>query len=323
MSTYEKPYLTFEEQLDLLESRGLHVSDRAAALSCLQRIGYYRLSAYWYPFRVITHRPIDGALPGASLRADVFRSNSSFEQAMALYVFDKRLRLLLLDAIERIEVAMRVDVSYLLGARDAFAHMRPDLLHGNFTKKTDHNGRTGYAIWCEKYAQAVTRSREDFVRHYQQKYGEPFPIWVAVELWEFGMLSKFFEGMHVSDRNAIARQYGVPDGHLLGSWLRALNFVRNVAVHHGRLWNRNLVDQPRLPAAGTMPWFDPFIGQRGVTSRVFVMLCIVQYFMRIVSPTSHWPDRLRGLLDGFPSAPGLSLRDMGFPEDWKEQPLWR
>ncbi|MHA3902029.1 Abi family protein [Castellaniella sp. WN] len=322
MSTYNKPYLTFEQQLALLKGRGLGVTDEAAALACLQRIGYYRLSAYWYPLRQTVRSQATGSPQITVQRADAFRPGSTFEQVLALYVFDKRLRLLALDAIERIEVALRVDVSYRLGQRDPFAHTNPALLHGNFTKKVNATGRTTYQLWLDKHQQMVARSREDFVRHYQQKYGEPFPLWVAVELWEFGMLSTFYQGMQVADKDAIAARYSLPDGQLLQSWLRALNFVRNVAAHHSRLWNKNLVDQPKLPRAGAVPAFDPVIGQPAVASRLFVMLCILLHMMRVVSPNSSWPTRLRRLLDGFPAVPGLSLADMGFPAGWEGQPLW-
>lgn len=245
-------------------------------------------------------------------------------EVLSLYVFDRRLRLLVLDAIELIEVALRVSVAYRLGAADPFAHMNPALLHGNFTKKQHAaDGRTGHQKWLEKNDQAVARSREDFVRHYKQKYGEPFPIWVAVELWEFGMLSTFFQGMRVADKDAIAASYGVPGGQLMQSWLRSLNFVRNVAAHHSRLWNKNLVDQPKLPKAGDIPGFDPVVAQAGAGSRMFTMLCILRYLMRTVSPGASWPASLRELLEDFPSIPALSLADMGFPENWRAQPLWR
>ncbi|MVW70598.1 Abi family protein [Bordetella sp. 15P40C-2] len=324
MSTYNKPYLTCEQQLSLLKDRGLDVTDEAAALACLRRIGYYRLSAYWYPLRQTVLLQTAGSPKVAVQRADAFRPGSSFEQVLALYVFDKRLRLLVLDAIERIEVALRVDVSYRLGERDPFAHMNPAMLHGNFAKKVHPaTGRTAHQNWLDKHQQMVARSREDFVRHYKQKYGEPFPVWVSVELWDFGMLATFYQGMRVDDRDAIAERYGLPDGQLLQSWLRALNFVRNVAAHHSRLWNKNLVDQPKLPRAGVMPAFDLVIGQPAVASRLFVMLCILLHLMRVVSPNSTWPARLRRLLDDFPAVSGLSVADMGFTPGWENHPLWQ
>lgn len=324
MSTYAKPHLPFSQQLDLLKSRELKVTDDTAALACLSKVGYYRLSAYWYPLRKISSKQDPVTQKIATYREDVFLPGSCFQHAMDLYVFDKRLRLLILDAIERIEVAIRVDVSHLLGARDCFAHTHPNQLHGHFTKKANvKSGKTRYQEWMEKYNQILMRSKEDFVRHYKEKYGLPLPIWVSVELWDFGMLSTFYQGMKVADKTAIAAKYGIPDFQLLESWLRSLNFVRNVAAHHSRLWNKNLIDQPKLPKRGEMTEFDPLIGDSEVCTRLYGVLCILIYLMRVVSPNSSWPKRLREMVDGFPEAPGLSIASMGFPVSWRESSFWR
>ena len=111
MSTYNKPYLTFQQQLELLKSRGLGVTDDAAALSYLGRIGYYRLSAYWYSFRKSALLQDPATKKITVQRLDDFYPGYTFQQALDLYVFDKRLRLLVLDAIDRIEVAIRVDIA--------------------------------------------------------------------------------------------------------------------------------------------------------------------------------------------------------------------
>lgn len=323
MSTYKKPYLTFQEQLALLKSRGLLVTNDEAALSCLQRIGYYRLSAYWYPLRKTTLLQEHSTRRLTVQRQDDFRPGCSFQQAIELYVFDKRLRLLVLDAIERIEVAIRVDIAYLLGQRDPFAYTNGALLHGNFAKKQNpKTGKTWHQDWLDKYEQALARSKEDFVRHIKLKYGLPLPIWVAVELWEFGMLSIFFQGMTVPDKREIAAKYGISDWQIMESWLRALNFVRNVAAHHSRLWNKNLIDQPKLPKRGDIPQFDPLIGKQDIASRLYVMLCIMSFFMRRICPNSSWPQRVSQLLKQFPEIPSSNVADIGAPSDWETHGFW-
>lgn len=128
-----KPWKTMADQLALLKSRGLQVDDETAALDYLARIGYYRLSGYWYPLREIDKA--ESAAQNKPIRTDNFIANSHFEDVVKLYVFDKRLRLLALDALERIEMAIRVDVAHLLGEQDTCAHENPACLHGNFAKK--------------------------------------------------------------------------------------------------------------------------------------------------------------------------------------------
>ena len=88
----QKPWKSYQAQLNILKARGLKVGDEAKALHYLERIGYYRLSGYWYPFR--ENDPVQ-----ARQKTNQFKADSYFEDAVKLYVFDKRLRLLALDAL--------------------------------------------------------------------------------------------------------------------------------------------------------------------------------------------------------------------------------
>jgi len=128
-----KPWMSFTDQLQQLRTRGLQVDNPTAALDYLKRLGYYRLSGYWYPLRAIDKSA--STTQGQAVRLETFAPDSRFEDVVRLYVFDKKLRLLALDALERIEMAVRVDVARLLGRRDPRAHEKPDCLHGNFAKK--------------------------------------------------------------------------------------------------------------------------------------------------------------------------------------------
>jgi len=327
LSTYKKPHLPFKQQLNLLKARGLEVSNDNVALAYLTRIGYYRLSAYWYPLRLplITQDPITQKIKVS--RQDKFCPGIKFENTLSIYVFDKRLRLLLLDAIERVEIAIRVDISHILGARDTFAHTNVSMLHGNFTKKIRQNGITAHQEWLTKYNKVLARSKEDFFKHYKNKYGLPLPIWVSVELWDFGMLSTFYKGMQVADKKVIAGKYGIQDFSVMESWLRTLNYVRNVAAHHSRLWNKNLVDQPKFPKTGEISAFDPFtndqLSSQEVSARLYGVLCILLHMLKIISPNSSWRDRLREMIDQFPQVPPLSISDMGFPLQWQQHDFWR
>jgi len=116
MTNKLKPWKSLDEQLALLVNRGMQVDNPAAAKSYLERLGYYRLSGYWYPFRAInsTYSP---NTPEPQ-RTDLFIEGSHFADVVMLYVFDKKLRLLAMDALERIEMAVRVDISHLLGKTD-------------------------------------------------------------------------------------------------------------------------------------------------------------------------------------------------------------
>ena len=326
--SYPKPWLSLEHQLDNLQARGLHVSDRGKALRCLQRMGYYRLSGYWFAFRersgpcCLLNKSRAGKVQekGELLALDSFKPGATFQNAVDLYVFDKGLRLLAMDALERVEIALRVDVSHTLGQLDPFAYLRPKLFHGTFSQVLNKDsGVTRHHEWIGKHAQLISRSKEEFVSHNRAKYGLPLALWVACEVWDFGTASTLFGGMREAEQDVIAARYGVGNGRVFASWLRSLNYLRNVCAHHSRLWNRNIVDQPKLPPASEMPWVGPFSGSGHALARCFLLLCMLRHMLRVINPTSSWPSRMKEHLGSFPDLDhlGLNLAGMGAPADWQ------
>lgn len=326
--SYPKHWKSYADQLEQLIARGMAVTDRARALDYLERIGYYRLSGYWFAFRERSgplclldehgRRPKKAVEERIAL--DTFRAGTTFQSAVDLYVFDKQLRLLVMDALERIEVALRVDVSHTLGQLDRFAYLQPGLFHDDFSVKLDKDsGITRHHEWLGKHAQLIGRSKEEFVRHNKAKYGLPLAIWVACEVWDFGTLSTLFNGMRETEQDAIASQYGVANGRVFATWLRSLNYLRNVCAHHSRLWNRNIVDQPRLPSSADLTWVRPFETDMHARARCFLLLKITQHLLSVVNPRSNWSVRMKTQLLAFPqlSHVGLNLAGMGAPDDWE------
>lgn len=360
MAPYHKPYLSTAQQVALLRSRGMEISDEAKASECLSRIGYYRLSAYWYSNRT-SEIYIDQADSKRKTRVlDAFRPGTRFSDALDFYVFDKKLRLLVLDALERIEVGIRTDIAVLLGVHGPWAHREKVHLHGNFTRPQVSAGRmaqlrslqlTGkspqhiaktvgmkigavnFALshpakvqksqhdeWLERLDDKFKKSKEDFSKHFKEKYPNDLPpIWIAVELWDFGTLSHFFSGMKVPDRNAIARRYGLPDGDLLAGWLRNLNDVRNFCAHHSRLWNRNMPFIPPWPEQGDVITLDHVTNH----TRFYASAAILRHLLLTINSSSTWSTRFVEHVASLPQSPYVTLGSAGFPEDWVTQDLWR
>ncbi len=309
-----KPWKSIDDQLKILQTRGLLIEDHDRGRRYLMRLGYYRLSGYWYPFRQFLP---DGVHQEADFRSDNFMEGSRFNDLVKIYVFDKKLRLLAVDALERIEMALRVDVAHLLGERDALAHENPDYFHGKFSKKKKKNGKTGHQMWLKKYQQQVHRSRRTtFVSHHLEKYGS-LPIWVAIEVWDFGMLSTLFAGMKQADKDLLAQKYGAPDGNELAKWLRSLNFIRNVSAHHARLWNVNVVERSPLPQGNHWQHLN--------NARPFFYFCLMQMFLQKICPTTAWGQRFKRLIDeDFPDVDcgAIKVGDFGLTTDWESWELW-
>lgn len=297
------------------------VTDLVKAQHYLEQIGYYRLSGYWYPLRQSVIVPSESHLGSRIL--DSFRSRSEFSQVVDLYVFDKKLRLLMVDVLERIEVAIRTDVALRLGQADKWAYRNPVLLDGKFsTIIPPGKTRSRFHDFIIRFDRMVQESKEDFVQHFRASYCDPLPIWAAVELWDFGMLSMFISGMKYGDLRAIASKYNIPRPELFPTWVRALAFVRNVCAHHSRLWNKSLIAQPKPPRSGEVPLLDHLVGDSFATERFYSAAAIARYFQLVINPGSAWGSRFVDVVRTFPTAPGVSIGQAGFPARWDTLSLW-
>lgn len=294
---YAKPALTCEEQADQLLARGMS-GDRAVMVARLAAVNYYRLTAYWVPFRIANDR---------------FRPGTSFDEVWNRYVFDRRLRLLVMDAIERIEIAVRTQLAYHHGhAHGAFGYAEdPASL-----PKLGQSDRESFLV---RVREETDRSREPFVRHFRDKYGadhDSLPVWMVTEVMTLGTVLTFLRGCPTTVKRSVAGLFDMP-GKVFDSWLHTLNGVRNICAHHGRLWNRELGIKPLIPRKPGYPdWHEPVAVEN---SRMFAVLTICRHCLRRVAPQSAWAERLGVLFAEFPSVPP---RSMGFPDDWKQCPIW-
>lgn len=315
---YTKPYLTIAEQQRLLISRGMEIEDSAKAAEYLQRIGYYRLSAYWHPYRKLEQNP-----DGTFFLGNGFKDGTKFRHATELYAFDKHLRLLVLDAIERIEISLRTEVALSIGRHGPVAHRDSAFLDGRFTTPAHGRIDSMHASWLARLDDKAATSKEEFAVHFRTKYLDSLmPIWVAVELLDFGPLSHFISGMRFSDLTKISASYGGLRPHLLKSWVRSLTGIRNICAHHSRLWNRPLVDQPALPRGGEIPELDHWIQMPDPNRRIYAALAVMQILLRQVNPRTKWADRLKAHVATFPAAPNITIADAGFPTGWQSLRLW-
>ena len=150
------------------------------------------------------------------------------------------------------------------------------------------------------------------------------PIWVAVECWDFGMLSFFFGGMKGKGQASVARAFGPLDGAVLASWLHSFSFIRNVSAHHSRLWNRTTTSPPKLPAKDAFPLLA-HLHQKHIPEpiqKVYGTFACLRLLLRTLHPSSTWHTELKELAARFPNTSLLSLREAGFPDGWEALPLW-
>jgi abortive infection bacteriophage resistance protein len=314
---YSKPYLSIPHQLALIKSRGMVISDDALAQSFLNRIGYYRLSGYWYPYR---QSNISNA--GVTV-SDQFRSGTKFSEVVELYVFDKKLRLSMLDVIERIEIALRVQITLELGKSGPRAHRDAAALHPNFQRPAPQSSESHHQKWLRLHDEAFARSKEEFAKHCKSKYPNEYPpIWIAAELWDFGAMSVLYSGMRKPAQQTIANFFNVPSFQIMETWLRALNVTRNICAHHSRFWNKPSTVQPRWPTAAEAPNLGHIAADTHALTRAYAIACMCAHFLKTINPNSGWIHRFKSLATTFPASSTVRIGAAGFPDDWEKANLW-
>ncbi len=297
---FKKPSTSVSDQIVLLKKRGMVVDDEPGAEHYLRFISYYRLRAYWLPFEMSAENEGDHA----------FCDGTRFEDMLALYIFDRELRLLMLDAIERVEVALRAQWAHHM----AMAHGPHGYLEqGHYA----HIARHAEAL--AELNKEFSRSRDTFAVHYRGKYTSPKlpPVWMAAEVMSFGLLSKFYSALkRRHERQAVAKPFGL-DEKVVASFAHHISYVRNICAHHGRLWNKRFTVKmavPKYPAR--LP-----VAMRDADPRsLHNTLIMLDYLLSIIAPSSEWRNRIVALIDSCHLA---DPANMGFPEGWHTRSAWR
>jgi abortive infection bacteriophage resistance protein len=297
-----KPAFSYEQQLDLLKSRGLEVTDEPFAYHCLKHHNYYRLSAYRYPF---TERG----------NPDRFLNGVTFKQIWELYCFDRELRQMVIEGCKRVEISVRSRWAYEVGKQLGPQSYENKKYFTNFSRH--HQSLV-------KLDEEILRSREDFIAHYKRNYPDKRPeVWVAVEVASFGTVSNFLKHTNPPRiRQDIADTYEL-DEKVFCSLFHHLSVLRNTAAHHSRIWNRRFVVTFKLPRKKPTYLYPNFHdnpkGENGNKRKIYNTLVLLNHLMRIIEPSGDWSNRLVILLGKLPSN---LLPDMGFPTDWKTRPMW-
>ncbi len=303
MTNYSKPALSRADQIALLESRGLHINDKTRADNVLAAVSYYRLRAYMLPLQVLNDP------------AHTFKPNIYFENIVALYEFDRTLRGLVFDAIERIEIAFRTQIIYHLSLQQGAWWFEDDTLFSD-TQKFQKN--------LVQLHEEIDRSHEVFIDHYKSKYTMPErpPAWMSLEVSSIGLLSKIYRNLKKSPAKKEVAQYFAVDARILESWLQSTSYMRNICAHHSRLWNRHLTIKPTLPKHPQRQWLlDTAIDD----NRIYALLSCMVYLLESIDSRVRqtFASEIATLVRSFPSIPNLSIVSMGFPMQWQNEPLWR
>lgn len=301
---YTKKPLSLAEQVERLKQRGLVVDDENEAIVYLSNISYYRLRAYTFPFQENS----EGS------EHNFTRNDIHFKVIIDLYCFDRRLRSLIFNAIEKIEVAVRTKIVQIYAESTNDSHWY----------NNENLYRFGYDDLINHVEADVNRSNEDFIKHYSSKYDNPPmpPSWMALEVVSFATLSRLFQSLISDDRKKdITKLFGLKKEYILENWLHAISNLRNCCAHHSRVWNRRFMVSVKLSYDTLYPFMDKTVIKQIHTNKLFAVLSCIAYILDIISPGSDFKRNIKELLKS--DCRLLDLKDMGFPQYWQSLPIWK
>ncbi len=276
---------TINEQIAKLKERGCVIEDEDYARETLKYINYYRLSNYFEPFSINKHKYEDGV---------------TFNKIMRIYEMDRKLRSILIAALEEIEIALRAAVSNFHALKyGALGYMNPSTFdfrhnHQSFLSKIKHL--------------IDVNDDRDFVKHYNKKYGGAFPLWVVMELFSFGTLAFFYRDMKDADKKALADEYYGCSASELDNWIFCLNELRNCCAHYSRLYGGEFSVEPKNPDGFDEQLEPDVFGYMAVMKQLYHNG--KNWNERVIKPISRQLKK---------NADIARLKDLGFPEDWESQ----
>ena len=293
---FMKQYKEEADLVALLESRGLIISDEARAVRYLESIGYYRLSAYMYPFLKLPKE------------FHQYKEGTTFQQVMNLYRFDKKLRMLLLNETEKVEIAIRRAIMNIP------VQMTGDIYW--LTNSVHFANQRTFQDTMNTIDREYSKSTEEFIKHFKNSYSDPYPpSWILGELLTMGNVNIVFRNLKADRiRKRISHYFGLQP-IVLESWITSLTLLRNACCHHSRVWNKVSSIMPVSPRRIANPW----ITLQTNPQRVYFTICIIKYFLDIISPNNDMLSKIHTLFANFQE---IDLTALGFQKGWESEPLW-
>lgn len=302
-----KPFHSLEEQAEKILSRNCK-GEREFITEKLRYVNYYRLTGYLYPFR---KRGEGGIVE------EEFVEGTAFERIWELYRFDRRLRLLLLDAIERIEIGIRTCIAYRWAESCANAGISNPQGRDACYRKRKINEEL-LKIIQKQY----DRSKDRCAIHHKEIWKilnvKDLPVWVFVEFTTFDnlrLLSKDCLKPQVAKK--VASDFSFSDENKFYSMLNLLREVRNTCAHHGMIWNKPWEkESTRTPLAPDLPGHP--VPPADYKKRIAYILLCCSLLLKTIIPDSAWRNRVIGLLDEISLSEEILFR-MGITPNFREQ----
>lgn len=238
-----------------------------------------------------------------------FKTGSTFQDALNIYRFDKKLRLFLFNEIEKVEISLRNSLANIVAEETGNIFWMTD---ASMFANAEKFNKTMVLVDKE-----LKNSKEEFILHFRQKYSNAYPpAWILVEILPLGVVTRIYENLADNTlRKKVAAHFSLSTP-VFTSWMTIITLTRNSCCHHARVWNKENPIRPMIAKKLKGYWVSSDIS----SNRVFYNICIIKWFIDIVSPHNDMKGHLKQLLADFPM---IDIQAMGFPKNWLEEPLWK
>lgn len=284
--------------------------DEAQAHILLKNISYYRLKGYWWDMQS------DPVL-------HTFHTNVYFENIIERYNFDRQLRIILFEAIEQIEIALRTKMIYHLSiAYGGLWYLNATIFD---TATITQNGvtQTAHYFALAELQKEFNRSQEIFIKDHRQRYpGQDADAWKIMEVASMGTLSKLYKNLRnkLPEKAIIAKEMGLNSTSTFEGWLESIALMRNIIAHHARIWSRSMVKRPSMklnnPAGA---WFVHPL-QPAQLSKPFAIISCMAYLCKHLCGSDDIKQKIITLIDSYPNLP---IYKYGFLNRWRHEPIWK
>lgn len=306
---YNKPPLTILEQIDLLRNRKLIIEDEDRVCKYLSSVSYYRLSGYMFHLQDKENNSL-------------FKDKTTFSDIINLYTFDKKLRCVFLEYLERIEVCFRTRLLNRYSSEFGFFWYLDD---SHILDQGDIGIESREVLSYKKYVlDSLTKDfenpKEQFLRSFKKNYSNSFPPEnMSFEILSFGKLIKLYTSLkNTIPKNDIANLFNLPSGKSLSNWLQFLNDVRNVCAHHSRLWNRkftyNKLSFPSRKKYAIVGELNSYSGMN-----IYGAIIAINNLLKTFNETNSFINKVESLIEFH----HIQESNLGFPPNWKEAAPWR
>lgn len=293
--SFKKPALSIEAHIVLWKKRWLIIKNELKVKEYLTHISYYRLSWYSRLFYIDDKHN--------------FRKGTTFEQILDLYAFDRKLKIQLIDMLERIEISFKTAMVNCL-SETYWPHWFMDAKH--FATSAAANNT--FKIIEEEL---VKNKDNVFIKHYNQTYSSPKypPSWMLFQLFSFGWVGNIYKSLSKTNKSKVAKTYDL-NFYVLESWIDCLSYLRNLCAHSDRVWNRRMTKKLGIR------WFEEYFPQDNKwwysIDRLYSYILVIAFLLKKISPDSNRFEEFKKFFNQEIKLKKLDISRMWFINDWNK-----